>query len=114
MVARTPAALLFADVDAALTRVDELAGVEDLPHCREAVTALLQGRDPAYDHELSRLEEAQCAFSQQFALSVSDVDDALVDALTAHLTEAEVWRFTVAVYLIDLDVRVSLVAGAVL
>ena len=43
--------------------------------------------------DLSELERAAIAFTEQFAIDVTGMTDALVDALSVHLTRDEVYVF---------------------
>ncbi|MDO9355936.1 MAG: hypothetical protein Q7T55_19720 [Solirubrobacteraceae bacterium] len=90
------------------------ADVAALPHCRTAIEAALGNEVPDHGRELTEFEELQCAFAEQFAFSVASLQDRQVSMLLEHQTEAEVWAFVVAVYEIDMDVRLGLVAGRVL
>jgi alkylhydroperoxidase family enzyme len=97
-----------------LDEAQRQARVDTLPHCRASIEAALTSGVPAHARELTALERAQCAFAEQLAFSVSSLDDHHVGPLLEHLSEAEVWAFVVAVYEIDVDVRLSLVTQAVL
>lgn len=111
-----PAALarLQPEPAALLSRAQEAADVAAYPHCRAVVEAALAHDVAEHGRRLTPLEEAQCALAEQMAFSVADVTDAQVAALREHLDEAEVWAFVVAVHEIDMDVRLGLLAGAVL
>lgn len=102
------------EVSELLLAAQDAAQISELPHCRAAVIAALENTVPEYGAHLSMLQEAQCAFAEQFAFSVSDVSDTQVLALREHLSESDVWAFVVAVYQLDMETRLALLAEEVL
>lgn len=99
---------------ALLTEARRQAVVDQLPLCRAVVESVLSGGPPVCIDELTALERVQVEFVEQFAFSVASVTDEHVEALLGHLSEAEVWSFVAAVYEIDMEVRLRLLAEAVL
>ncbi len=57
-------------------------------------------------------ERACLAFTEQFALSVADVDDALIQDLLAALPAAEVYGLVNAIYVLDALERLSATLAA--
>ena len=59
-------------------------------------------------------ERAHLAFAEQFNTSVAHVTDADVEALLEHLTERQVGDFVGALYAVEFEARIRMVAGRVL
>lgn len=59
-------------------------------------------------------DRAFLGFAEQFTVSVADVSDYETGALLEHASEQEVFDFAVALYVIEMEMRMSLVAEAVL
>ena len=67
-------------------------------------------RAPVFDAR----ERAHLAFAEQFNMSVAGVSDADVDALLEHLSEKQVADFVGAVYTVEFEARVRMVAASVI
>ena len=59
-------------------------------------------------------DRAFLAFTEQFSTSVAHVSDDEVRALLEYASEQEVFDFVVALYVIEMEMRVSIVARAML
>jgi len=101
-------AMLMEDVEAAAHR-----------HPR----ALAAGFDEAKVEPLDRwyqsdafdeLDRALLRFTEQFTMSVSSMGTDEVEALRAHLSDADLAAFVGAIYAIELDMRLRMVAAQVL
>jgi metal-sulfur cluster biosynthetic enzyme/alkylhydroperoxidase family enzyme len=89
---RTPTA-----VDAGLDE-DKVAALDDW-----ATSTLFNARERAY-----------LAFAEQFNIAVSSMGDDDVARLTEHDSEAEVGRFAMALYVVEMELRLRMVARRVL
>jgi alkylhydroperoxidase family enzyme len=67
-------------------------------------------KSPAFDER----EKAHLAFAEQFNMSVADVGDAEIEALLAHSNAVEVCEFVAALYAVEFEIRIRMVASAVL
>jgi len=78
----------------------------------EAKVAVLADwwRSPLFEER----ERAHLAFAEQFNTSVAHVTDPDVEALLEHLTERQVGDFVGALYAVEFEARVRMVAGRVL
>ena len=77
-----------------------------------ALEATLFGTEPpATEDPLAR---AQLEFAEQFAIDVGGVTDAQVAALREGMTDDELWAFVAALYELDMELRLTRVAEAVL
>ena len=65
---------------------------------------------PLFDAE----DRAYLAFTEQFSTSVEHISDEEVSALLEHASEQEVFDFAVALYVIEMEMRMSIVARAML
>jgi alkylhydroperoxidase family enzyme len=70
--------------------------------------------DWATDPRFGAEDRAFLAFTEQFTTSVAHVSDEEVSALLDHASEQEVFDFAVALYILEMEMRMSLVANAVL
>jgi hypothetical protein len=59
-------------------------------------------------------DRAYLAFTEQFSTSVDHISDEEVNALLEHSSEQEVFDFAVALYIIEMEMRMSIVARAML
>jgi hypothetical protein len=59
-------------------------------------------------------DRAYLAFTEQFSTSVAHISDAEVNALLEHSSEQEVFDFAVALYITEMEMRMSIVARAML
>jgi alkylhydroperoxidase family enzyme len=59
-------------------------------------------------------EKARLTYTEQFVVSVSSMDDAIVDALLEFDDHVHVYEFTMAIYALELSTRVSLATRAVI
>jgi hypothetical protein len=59
-------------------------------------------------------DRAYLAFTEQFSTSVAHISDQEVSALLEHSSEQEVFDFAVALYIIEMEMRMSIVARAML
>jgi len=59
-------------------------------------------------------DRAYLAFTEQFSTSVAHISDEEVNALLEHSSEQEVFDFAVALYIIEMEMRMSIVARAML
>ena len=67
-------------------------------------------RSDAFDE----LDRALLRFTEQFNMSVSSMGTDEVEALRAHLSDADLAAFVGAIYAIELDMRLRMVAARVL
>ena len=111
-----PAAISQLQPEAAdrLARAQALAGTERMALCRTALEATLFGTEPPATDGLDALTLAQLELAEQFAIDVGGVTDAQVAALRAGMTDDELWAFVAALYELDMELRLSRVAEAVL
>jgi alkylhydroperoxidase family enzyme len=63
----------------------------------------------AQDPRFTDAERACLALAEQFVVSVADVDDALVDAVLAHLDPGDLFALVNAMYLFDATERLAAV-----
>jgi len=59
-------------------------------------------------------DRAYLAYTEQFSTSVAHISDQEVSALLEHSSEQEVFDFAVALYIIEMEMRMSIVARAML
>ena len=64
--------------------------------------------------ELDSADRACLAFAEQFNLSVSSLGAGEVDGLREHLSDAEIMDFSNAIYAVEMDLRLRMVAQRVL
>lgn len=65
---------------------------------------------PLFDAE----DRAYLAFTEQFSTSVAHISDEEVSALLEYASEQEVFDFAVALYITEMEMRMSIVARAML
>lgn len=96
-------------------QAQKAAQIENLSHCWEHIEAVLTGSSPRpIAAGPSPLDIAQIAFAEQFAFSVQSVSNEQVDELLSYMSEAETWAFVLAIYAIDMTIRLDLATRAVL
>lgn len=77
----------------------------------EQVQALEQWPDsPLFD----AADRAHLAFTEQFTMSVSDVSDEEVDSLLEHLTPEQVCSFVGALYVVEMEMRLQMIASTMI
>jgi hypothetical protein len=111
-----PAAISRLQPEAAdqLARAQELASTGRMALCRAALEATLFGTEPPDTEGLDALTRAQLELAEQFAIDVGGVTDAQVAALRAGMTDDELWAFVAALYELDMELRLTRVAEALL
>lgn len=87
---------------------------ELLAQCRDYLQALFKGETWQAIRPVDAREQAFLAFTEQFAIAVSGVEDAQVQALLAHASADEVYNFVNALYVIDMTARLEMVTARVL
>lgn len=105
---RVRLAQLLGDPDAAASRTAPAvaAGLRE-----DKVAALTSwSTSPLFDDA----DRAFLAFTEQFNLAVSSTSDEDVAALTAHRSESEVGHFVMALYVVEMEMRLRMVARRVL
>lgn len=70
--------------------------------------------DWATSSQFNSRERAYLAFAEQFNLAVSSMGDGDVARLTEHDSEADVGRFAMALYVVEMELRLRMVARRVL
>lgn len=110
--------VLQPDAAAHLQRINEIAptatDADQLELCAGYIQAFLHGQPWREPVSVSASDRAALAFTEQFMVSVGHVTQEQIDALLAHATPEEVYGFIAALHVVDMTLRVELVAGAVL
>lgn len=110
--------VLQPDAAAHLERINEIAptatDADQLELCAGYIDAFLRGQSWREPESVSARDRSALAFTEQFMMSVGDVTQEQIDAMLAHVTPEEVYGFIAALHVVDMTLRVELVAGAML
>lgn len=92
----------------------EVADKKLLDLCSGFLETMFDNRSWQPPRALTEREKAFVNFTEQFALSVSSVDDQLVAELLKFADADEVYNFTNALYVTDMTLRLQRVMGRLL
>jgi hypothetical protein len=86
------------------------------PHCGAPIDEQLMAAlgDWRESERFTASQRAHLAFAEQFSVSVASLTDEDVAALREHLSELQVYEFAVALYVIEMEMRMRRVVALTL
>jgi alkylhydroperoxidase family enzyme len=84
-----------------------------------ALAGLVEERIEELEHwwlssDFTDREKARLAYTEQFVVSVSSMEDTHIEALLEFDDHIAVYEFTMAIYVLDMTTRIALIVGAIL